>query len=60
VHFDLTVSLGQVVTLVTLIGMGWRIDRVLSRFLIEHEMMLQDYCIRMGIDIDKLPTRVRR
>lgn len=58
-HFDFTVTLGQVLTVISFLGMGWRADRILSRYLYEHELLIQDYCERMSIDITRLPTRVR-
>ena len=59
-HFDLTVTLGQIVTLVTLLLMGWRADRILSKYMYEHELLMQKYCDDVGLDINKLPTRIRR
>lgn len=59
-HFDFTITLGQVMLLLGLLGMGWRADRVLSRYLYEHEMLMQDFCDRTGVDINKLPTRIKR
>ena len=58
--FELTISLGQVITLLTILGMGWRIDRVMMKYLFEHDLLILDYCERKGISITALPTRIKR
>ena len=59
-HFDLSFTLGNVVTISTLMGLGailLRVDRTLRRFAVEHEMLIADYCKREGIRVRDLPTR---
>ena len=61
-HFDLSFTLGNVVTISTLMGLGailLRVDRTLRRFAVEHEMLIADYCKREGIRVRDLPTRSR-
>jgi len=44
----------------------WRIakalqktNRILDKFLMEHEILIMDYCKRMEIDVKDLPTRLK-
>jgi hypothetical protein len=61
VHFDFTVTLGQVVMLFALAGGFLRIERKLMYFLTEHEMLILEYAERHGKKLSDLPTRsVRR
>jgi hypothetical protein len=48
------------------IGFLWRIARslnntnkVMMKFLQEHEMLIRDYCERHGIEVNDLPTRLK-
>lgn len=59
-HFDFTISLGQVATIATLLGVGWRLDRQMLKYMFEHEMLITEYCEQKGIEITSLPTRVKR
>ena len=59
-HFDLSISLGQILTFVSVVGVGWRIDRVLMKYLFEHDLLLIDYCERKNIELGSLPTRIKR
>ena len=60
-HFDFTVTLGQVVMLLALAGGFLRIERKLMYFLTEHEMLIAEYAERNGKKVSDLPTRsVRR
>lgn len=36
-----------------------RTNSIMEKFLIEHEILVGDYCERKGIDLDKLPTRLK-
>lgn len=45
-HFDFTVSIGQVVLFITLIGAIIRFELFVGWFLVEHEMLIQDYIER--------------
>jgi hypothetical protein len=59
-HFDLTITPGQIVIFCTLLGAVWKFDRILTFFTIEHEMLIEDYCERKGIDLSSMPTRMLR
>ncbi len=58
-HFDLTVSLGNIVTLGTLLWAIVRTDRRLSRYDIEHETLMSWYCKAHNFKLRDLPTRSR-
>jgi hypothetical protein len=58
-HFDLTITLGQLLTFLGIVGVGWGLSQRLSLYQIEHEMLMQKYCEDAGIQIDTLPTRHR-
>ena len=58
-HFDPSISLGNILTILAVIGGLFRMDRIAAKYLIEHEILIADYCKRMGIDIDGLPTRMK-
>jgi hypothetical protein len=58
-HFDFTVSFGNIVTL-CLVGIGlFRMDRLAAKFLVEHEILIADYCKRLGIEVKDMPTRMK-
>lgn len=58
-HFDFTISLGNLVTL-AMLGFGlFRMDRLAAKFLVEHEILIADYCSRMGIKVENMPTRMK-
>jgi hypothetical protein len=61
-HFDATISIGNIVAFFTIIGAIWRIERLMNWFLIEHEILIKDYCSRQNppIEIGDLPTRSKR
>jgi len=59
-HFDLTITLGQLSIFLAIVGVGWGIARKLSVYQIEHEMLMQKYCNELGIDLNDLPTRHRK
>lgn len=59
-HFDFTISLGQMVTLGVVTLATFRLESLISRFGIEHEILIRDYCERKGIRLGDLPTRFRR
>lgn len=54
------VLLGNVPLLIAFAAYALRIDRLLTKFLIEHEMLMGWYCKEHGIEPDDLPTRSRR
>lgn len=46
-HFDFTISIGNLITL-GFVGLGmFRMDRLASKFLVEHEILISDYCSRI-------------
>lgn len=59
--FDPTISLGNLLTLVITLTAVFaaltRIDRQLAKFLIEHEILIGEYCKLHGIKAHDLPTR---
>jgi hypothetical protein len=58
-HFDFSFSLGNIVTLVAIVAMFLRVDRIAAKFLVEHEILVADYCKRTGIEVRDLPTRIK-
>lgn len=58
-HFDLTITLGNLMTLVALLAVAFRIERAYNLYAIEHEMLMTDYCEQRGIRLRDLPTRSR-
>lgn len=59
-HFDFTISLGNILTIVAILGLGLKLHRVVMMFLLEHDLLIQDYCERHGISLNGLPTRLAR
>jgi hypothetical protein len=58
-HFDFTFSMGNLISY-AMVAIGlFRMDRLAAKFLVEHEMLIADYCKRMGIDASNLPTRMK-
>jgi hypothetical protein len=62
-HFDLSISLGNVLTVIG-VAVIWfrkerRMEHLIEKFLIEHELMVIDYCKRLGISVEDLPTRMK-
>jgi hypothetical protein len=53
------IFLGSVPGIAAVLGYLWRMDRNLSRFLVEHEILVLDYCRREKITPDMLPTRTK-
>lgn len=49
-HFDWTISLGQIVTVVTLLGMGAYWHKQLVILTQQHGLMWNDYSARHGLD----------
>jgi hypothetical protein len=59
-HFDWNISLPTMLTVIGAVGGAWlRVERRLNRFLVEHEMLVDDYCRRHGSKVRDLPTRSR-
>lgn len=59
VHFDFTVTLGNIITVLMLGGTVWRVEGLIRRFATEHEILIRDYCVRHGLKLSDLPTRFR-
>lgn len=59
-HFDFTVTLGQVVVLVSFLGILLRIESFFRLLIFEHELLIEDYCERKGKKVSDLPTRRMR
>jgi hypothetical protein len=58
-HFDFTISFGNLITM-GFVAVGLlRMDRLAAKFLIEHEILIADYCSRMNIKAEDLPTRIK-
>ena len=58
IHFDWSISLGQIITAVAVLGLLFKIQQFHNTLLIEHEILVTDYCERKGIKKHELPTRV--
>lgn len=58
-HFDFTISLGNILTIAAILGLIWRVDRVVAKFLIEHEMLMGWYCKEHDIKLQDIPTRMK-
>lgn len=59
-------SAGNIAVLVAVVAAIWRIEmllrtlfRKLDWFMMEHEMLVLDYCRRNNIDVGDLPTRFK-
>ena len=59
-HFSADISLGQLIVFFTLLGAIWKVNRVLTIFSIEHEILIEDLAERKGISVWDFPTRTRR
>ena len=59
-HLDFTISIGQIATILAILGTAWGFSTKINRYLIEHELLIQKYCMDTGIEPHELPTRVRR
>jgi len=58
-HFDFTITLGNVVTLGVFLGGIIRFEWAFRRYGMEHEILVRDYCERHSIKISDLPTRFK-
>jgi hypothetical protein len=57
-HFDFTITLGNLATMFAVVVAVVRIEIVTTRLLMEHEILIRDYCKRNSIEIKDLPTRL--
>lgn len=63
----ITLTIGQLIALIATVSaplfgiLGWliRLERILMRWLVEHEMLMSDMANRNGISVEDLPTRRR-
>lgn len=53
-HFDFTVSLP---TVFAVVGLWIRFEWKMYRHVVEHEMLVRDYCDRNNLKPGELPTR---
>jgi len=65
-HFDFTFTVGNIVTIGALVGAIIRVEYSIGRigsfvqqFMMEHEMLIRDYCKRNNIELDELVTRYK-
>ena len=58
-HIDFSVSIGNILTYIAIVGFAIRFETIIHKFLIEHEMLVQDYCKRNHLQMRELPTRSR-
>ena len=56
-HFDWTISLGSLLTVISLLALLMKVGQFHNTLLIEHEILVKDYCDRNGIEKHDLPTR---
>lgn len=56
-HLDFTINVQSVINFVLLLIGIWRLEAWGRKLLIEHEILVQDYCDRKGIKLNSLPTR---
>jgi hypothetical protein len=56
-HFDFTITLGNVAVILAILGVGWRVNKFVMMLIFEHELLIQDYCERKGISLGEIPTR---
>jgi hypothetical protein len=63
-HFEWQLTLGQIVVTVPILWIVWvlaKIDRMMFRFIIEHEILMKDWANRQTppIKVEDLPTRTK-
>lgn len=58
IHFEWTFNLTNLLMFGAIVGYAWRLEKIITRFLVEHEILVRDYCKRVGIKINDLPTRL--
>jgi hypothetical protein len=56
-HFEFTMTLGQLITFTTVLIGIWRIEGLGRKYLVEHEILIRDYCERHNLKVHDLPTR---
>lgn len=56
-HFDFTVNVQSMINFGLLLLAIWRVEGWGRKFLVEHEILIRDYCKREGIELRDLPTR---
>ena len=62
-HIDWTIGVGNILAfctvLLSLFILWQRIEVLLSKFMIEHELLIRDYCERKHIKLEEIPTRLQ-
>lgn len=63
IHFTWDISIGQILTGVPLFGIGvalLKIYNMMLMFRMEHEILMQDWSKRTGIELHTIPTRQKK
>ena len=55
-HLDFTINIPIIITLLVI---AFYIDRTIRTHMVEHEMLMKDYCDRKELMLAELPTRSR-
>lgn len=55
-HFEFTVTLGQVISVLTIIMVGQRLQTKFDRLFLQNDMMWIDYCHRKGLTSQKVKS----
>jgi hypothetical protein len=51
-HFDFTVSLGNLLVVTTLLGLGWKFIEPFTRRVWEHDTLWLDFARRLGFRVN--------
>lgn len=58
--FQFTISAGDIGVIIAILGAVIRWEHKFSKYMVEHEILIQDYCDRKEMLITELPTRTKR
>lgn len=58
--FQFTISAGDIAVVMAILGAVIRWEHKFSKYMVEHEILIQDYCDRKEMQITELPTRTKR
>lgn len=59
-HLDFTISLGQIGMFVGFVALIWRIEVFSAWLMLEHEMLIEWYCIQHNVKPNDLMSRKLR